>query len=151
MNQVVDPWALDFCNVEDRKAGAIILKPKTLARSPDGDEIVEVIDVRSARNGKPKKTYVPLFAGAREHKYRRNGATSRIAAMKTFEEATEELVAETAGFMQAASRLLVVAEVDEGTGFPVERVGPIRIVKRCLQNNKCRIIEAAAISKPALI
>jgi hypothetical protein len=48
-----------------------------------------------------------------------------------------------------ASRSLVIAKLDERSGFPIESAGPIRIVERGLQDDRTEIVEAASIPEAA--
>jgi hypothetical protein len=119
----------DLGYIQYRETGAVVLESKPFARAPHRDQIVEVLDVRSSRNGQPQKADITPFAGSREHEDRRDRPPSGLAGVKAVEEAPEQFVAETTCFVETVAGLLVVAIVDECPALPVESVGPIRVVK----------------------
>jgi hypothetical protein len=72
LDQVVDPDARDLGYIQDRETGAVVLESKPFARAPHRDQIVEILDVRSARNGQPQKADITPLACSREHEDRRD-------------------------------------------------------------------------------
>ncbi|SDJ30228.1 hypothetical protein SAMN05216338_104550 [Bradyrhizobium sp. Rc2d] len=71
--------------------------------------------------------------------------------MKPIEEAPQQFVSEAPRFVEAAAGSLVVAKVDEGPTLPVERVGPIRIIKRGLEDDETEVFEAASVPEATLV
>lgn len=151
VDQVLDPNTRNLRHIQDGETGAVVLESEPFAGPPDGDQVVEVLDVGAAGYRQTQKTDVAPLTGTGEHEDRRDRLPSGIAGVKALEEPPEQFVAEATRFMETAAGLLVVAEVNECPTLPIERIGPVRVIERCLQGDETEVFETASIPKATLV
>src|SRR6202021_749336 len=126
----VQPSARYLGNVQYREPGAVVLESQSLARPPAREKVIVVFEFGPPRNGEPDEADVPPLAGLRKHEDRRNFAPVRRPRVRLLEESSQQFITKSKSFMKGAAGPLVVAKIDEGAGFTIDRIRPIRVIER---------------------